>query len=98
MCRRLDAERGCLLRTPLFLIAKCHSIGFAASTPGRIRTCDPGFRKAVLYPAELRGQAAGPCMDRLGNGRTMADGQRPLPSPSLVLYGRGCIAPLRRPP
>lgn len=25
------------------------------STPGRARTCDTGFRKAVLYPPELRG-------------------------------------------
>ena len=27
--------------------------------PGRIRTCDPRFRKPVLYPAELRSHASG---------------------------------------
>jgi hypothetical protein len=26
--------------------------------PDRIRTCDPQFRKLVLYPAELPGHAA----------------------------------------
>ena len=26
------------------------------NAPGRTRTCDPRFRKAVLYPAELRAQ------------------------------------------
>ena len=26
------------------------------STPGRIRTCDPGIRNPMLYPTELRGQ------------------------------------------
>src|SRR5262245_25121800 len=28
---------------------------FASSAPGKSRTCDLGFRKALLYPTELRG-------------------------------------------
>ena len=31
--------------------------GAEESTPGRIRTCDLSFRKAVLYPTELQGHA-----------------------------------------
>lgn len=27
------------------------------STPGRTRTCDPGIRNPMLYPAELPGRA-----------------------------------------
>ncbi len=38
----------------------------AAGTPGRSRTCDPRFRKAVLYPTELRARA----------GRSVAGGVR----------------------
>ena len=33
--------------------------GLASSAPDTIRTYDLGFRKALLYPAELRGRAAG---------------------------------------
>jgi hypothetical protein len=28
-------------------------------TPGRIRTCDPCLRRAVLYPSELRARLSG---------------------------------------
>jgi hypothetical protein len=28
---------------------------FAKSAPGRIRTCDTGFRRAVLYPLSYEG-------------------------------------------
>ena len=30
---------------------------FEGSAPGMSRTCDLGFRKALLYPTELRGRA-----------------------------------------
>src|SRR4249919_2124882 len=41
--------------------------------PGMIRTCDPRFRKAMLYPAELRGQRAREirCENRFGNRATL---------------------------
>ena len=36
------------------LASKAEDGGRGLSTPGRIRTCDPRFRKPVLYPPELR--------------------------------------------
>lgn len=38
--------------------------------PGRIRTCDPRFRKPVLYPAELRA-AGGRMIAGAGGGATV---------------------------
>lgn len=44
-------------------------------TPGRIRTCDLGFRKAMLYPTELPGHvgdtAAGKHMMEYGKERNL---------------------------
>ena len=47
-------------------------------TPDRIRTCDPGIRNAVLYPAELRARAA--------PQGSVWGGSRPLPG-GLLRYG-----------
>ena len=33
-----------------------HQLPENIGVPGRTRTCDPQFRKLLLYPAELRGQ------------------------------------------
>lgn len=41
----------------LFNDALCPTDG-ENGVPGRSRTCDPQFRKLVLYPAELRGRHA----------------------------------------
>jgi hypothetical protein len=38
-------------------IPKGPNLFLQTDTPDRIRTCDPSFRKAVLYPTELRGRA-----------------------------------------
>jgi hypothetical protein len=42
--------------------------------PGRIRTCDTGFRRAVLYPLSYEGDGVslpgGPPIDRLAAGRS----------------------------
>ena len=35
------------------------AIQLVTSTPGRIRTSNPRFRRPVLYPIELRAQARG---------------------------------------
>ena len=35
----------------------CFLYNDKAGDPDRIRTCDPQFRKLMLYPAELRGLA-----------------------------------------
>lgn len=47
-------------KTPLFP-ERTHGAAkgrLAKGTPGRSRTCDLSFRKAPLYPAELRGRVA----------------------------------------
>ena len=38
-------------RSPVRLLLACRA---KAGAPGRSRTCDPRFRKPMLYPAELR--------------------------------------------
>src|ERR671925_568787 len=44
--------------TPHLAVARLYSARAEADgAPGRSRTCDPRFRKPVLYPAELRARA-----------------------------------------
>ncbi len=54
---------------------------------GRDRTCDPKFRKLVLYPTELRGQRkthlASPVRRSLGEGGSYAGEQSSLPDKSV---------------
>jgi hypothetical protein len=46
---------GALLDEPAVAPGEWHPSGtYFWSTPGRTRTCDPGIRNPMLYPAELR--------------------------------------------
>lgn len=45
--------------------------------PGRTPTCDLGFRKALLYAAELRGRRAPSLAGRGGEGKTELAGRAP---------------------
>ena len=44
-----------------------------ASAPGRIRTCDTGFRRAVLYPLSYEGGDAGSLPRSHVSGRYAAE-------------------------
>ena len=43
-----------------------------AGDPGRTPTCDLGFRKALLYAAELRGRHGSSLAGRTGKGKAAA--------------------------
>ena len=60
--------------------------------PGRSRTCDPRFRKPVLYPAELRGREA--LLKKCGRRRTWSRGDKDAIVPFLSL-SRGIELPRR---
>ena len=61
----------------------CLAISIACRTtkgcgdPGRTPTCDLGFRKALLYAAELRGRRASSLAGRGGEGKPKQPGFRP---------------------
>ena len=42
-------------RPRISLVASVSAVQRMVGVPGRTRTCDPRFRKPMLYPAELRG-------------------------------------------
>jgi integrase len=75
------------------------------STPGRTRTCNPQFRRLMLYPIELRvrrvtpSRGLGPCLRRLQPGLHLGllpEGEGEIP-PSVNPVGSGARRPPRPP-
>ena len=52
------ADQNCLCFSEANIAAQIHYV--RKSIPGRVRTCDLSFRKAALYPTELRGREGNP--------------------------------------
>ena len=64
-----------------------------ATAPGGIRTCDPRFRKPVLYPTELRALAGIVLPQAEGRKRSVASELKRLNQhPGLPCKGEGAIS------